>query len=202
LRVAQAEKVAIVLTHGHSDHAAAAPPLAAETGAEVFGPEGVAGVTVVIRDGDAVQTDAGELVAIETPGHTREHICLHWRAQEAVFAGDLVLGEGDTTWVAEYPGCVSDYLASLARVREVGAAILYPTHGPPIHDPAEALDRYEQHRRKRIAQVSAVMTAHPHATLDGLLDAVYGDTIDASVRPAARRSLEALVHHVRAAGRP
>ena len=197
-RVDGAEQVSIVVTHGHADHAAAAAALAALTGAPVFGPAGVAEVTHPIVDGDAVPTDAGELIAVSTPGHTRDHICLHWPAASALFAGDLVLGQGDTTWVAEYPGCVADYLASLDRVRALSPAVLYPTHGEALTDPGEALDRFERHRRDRIAQAEEAMRAHPGATIDELLDAVYGDALPERMRGAARMSLEALVEHVRA----
>ena len=58
---------------GHGDHADAAPALAALTGATVLGPEGIACVDVVLRDGASYATDTGELVAVHTPGHT---LCL------------------------------------------------------------------------------------------------------------------------------
>jgi glyoxylase-like metal-dependent hydrolase (beta-lactamase superfamily II) len=70
----------------------------------------------VLRDGDAVDTDHGALVALHTPGHTRI-TSASTAGEGALFAGDLILGEGDTTWVAEYPGCVADYFDSLARLR-------------------------------------------------------------------------------------
>jgi len=199
-RLAGADQVAIALTHGHGDHADAARALASATGASVWGPEGVDDVDHILHDGDALETDDGALVAVHTPGHTPEHLCFHWAARSALFAGDLVLGQGDTTWVAEYPGCVADYLASLERVRRLGLDVLYPAHGPPLLDVVEALDRYEGHRRRRIAQVSTAMTAHPGADSETLLDVVYGDTVPLEMRGAARRSLEALVDFVNGVG--
>jgi len=197
--LAGADDVAIVLTHGHGDHADAAPRLAAELGVEVLGPEGLDVVDRVLRDGDVVETDEGSLVPVHTPGHTVEHLCLHWPARNALFAGDMVLGEGDTTWVAEYPGCVSDYLASIERLRGLGLGVIYPAHGPPLVDPAEVLDRFEQHRMSRIRQVEDAMSAHPQAALEELLDIVYGETVPTAVRGAARMSLAALVEYVRGA---
>jgi len=194
--VSDAERVAIIVTHGHADHAESAPRLAGELDCEVFGPPGVEEVTVTLDDGESVETDEGALIAVATPGHARRHLCLHWPLRSAVFAGDLLLGRGDTTWVAEYPGCVADYLASLERVRSLEPRVIYPAHGPPLTDPADALARFERHRRDRIRQVRQARSEHPHADLDELLEVVYGDTVPVSMRDPARRSLEAVIAHL------
>ncbi len=194
--VQDADEVGILLTHGHADHAGSAARLAGELDAPVHGPEGVTPVTRVLGDGDEVVTDDGTLVAIHTPGHTREHLAFHWPERSAVFVGDPLLGRGDTTWVAEYPGCVADYFESLERVAALDTAVLYPTHGPPLDDPAEALRRFGDHRRARIEEVREARAAHPDADADALVDVVYGDTVPRAMRGAARKSLEAVLHHL------
>ena len=98
----------IVLTHGHGDHAGATRSLADAIGAEVWGPKGVEHVDHLLGDGDVVETDDGELVAVHTPGHTAEHLCFYLPQRRALFAGDMLLGRGDTTWGAEYRGAVED----------------------------------------------------------------------------------------------
>lgn len=201
-RMAAADRATILLTHGHGDHAGATDRLVEATGAPVHAPEGmeeygVTGVDEVLRDGDTVATDVGSLRAVHTPGHTPEHLCFLWEERRALFAGDLVLGEGDTTWVAEYPGCVADYLDSMASMRELDLDVIYPAHGPALSDPAEVWDRFEGHRRTRIDQVRQALTSAPGADLDELLDLVYGDRLPAEMRGAAARSLGALVEYVR-----
>lgn len=191
-----ADEVRILLTHGHADHAGSAARLAGELDTVVHGPEGIEAVTRVLRDGDRVETDGGALVAVHTPGHTREHLAFHWPERDAVFVGDLLLGRGDTTWVAEYPGCVADYLRSLERVGALDARVLYPTHGPALDDPEEALRRFAAHRRDRIEEVREARTANPDADVDALVDLVYGDTVPRAIRGAARKSLEAVLHHL------
>lgn len=194
-----ADEVTVLLTHGHADHAGAARSVAGALNAPVLGPA-EADPDRILRDGDGVETDAGLLRAVHTPGHTRGHLCYHWPARRALFAGDLLLGRGDTTWVAEYPGCVADYLASLERLRGLELEIIYPAHGPPLEDPAAALDRFEGHRRDRIRQVRKALQARPAADLDRLLEAVYGGELPSAVRGAARRSLAALVEFVQGDG--
>jgi len=194
---AEAEHVHILLTHGHPDHTEAARPLADRLGAEVLGPELEGVVDRVIRDGDSVGTDHGALVAVHTPGHTEDHLCFHLPSQGALFAGDLLLGTGDTTWVAEYPGCVADYFDSLARLRRLELRVIYPGHGPPLDDPAAAIDRFERHRRERVAQVEEALAALSSDDMDDLLDLVYGDSVPSGLHGAAIRSLGALVDYVK-----
>lgn len=196
-----AEEVRIVLTHGHPDHAEAARPLAKRLGAQVFGPDMPGMVDRVLRDGDSVPTDHGPLVAVHTPGHTENHLCFHLPSEGALFAGDVILGSGDTTWVAEYSGCVADYFESLDRLRGLSLEVIYPGHGPPLEDPADALDRFERHRRERVAQVEKALASLSTDDMQHLLDLVYGDTIPSGLHGAAIRSLGALVDYVKGVGR-
>lgn len=151
--VRSARSVVVLVTHGHGDHAAGAGDLARRVGAEVWGPD--AGRD--LGDGQVFATDGGDLVAVSTPGHSRRHFCFHLPGRGAVFTGDLVLGEGDTTWVGEYPGGVADYLASLDRLEALGARVLHPGHGEPLSDPEEAIGRFRSHRLTRIEQVRRAM---------------------------------------------
>ncbi len=189
--VAGAESVQLLLTHGHDDHAGAAGRLSQALAAEVVG---VGHATARrLEPGEAVQTDAGRLVALDTPGHSREHVTFHWVEAEAAFPGDLVLGAGSTTWVGEYAGCVADYLDSLNRVRELECRILYPAHGPAIEDPASTLDLFEEHRRRRIRQIREALAADPEATSEELVAVVYGSSIPEGLETAARLGVEAIL---------
>lgn len=191
----RAAEVVVLLTHGHADHAGAAARVAGALDAPVLGPS-EAGPDRVLRDGETISTDEGVLRAVHTPGHTREHLAYWWVERRALFAGDHLLGSGDTTWVAEYPGCVADYLHSLDRVRALEPSVIYPAHGPPLEDPGDALARFESHRRERIRQVGEALAREPDLDEDGLLRAVYGRELPGAVRSAALRSLAALREHV------
>ncbi len=195
-----AREVVLVLTHGHGDHAGAAASLAGLLGAAVYGHPSIPEVTVPLEEGGTVETDAGTLVGVPTPGHSLDHLCLHWAEAGALFVGDLLLGVGDTTWVGAYQGCVADYMRSLRRLRSLDVRIMYPGHGPPITDPETALERYEAHRRGRIEEVRRALEAEPDAGAERLLEVVYGTELPEGVRRAALRSVEALAWHVRSGG--
>ena len=83
---------AILLTHAHPDHAPGAVRLARETGAPVLMASGALApsiapeaVTRWIGEGEQIETDAGVLRAIATPGHAPEHLAFHWADGAARF---------------------------------------------------------------------------------------------------------------------
>lgn len=200
---------AILLTHAHADHAAGAAPLAERTGAPVCMAPGALGAAVApgwvshwLAEGSRFETDAGVVDTVPTPGHAPEHLCFRYRPHPpasgptALFAGDLLMGTGDTTLVAPPEGDLAAYLHSLHRVERLAPDILYPAHGPPITDVPEAIARYRAHRRERIEQVASALRETPDATAEELLDAVYGPALDPRLRVAAAGSLVAILAYL------
>ena len=196
--VSGASEVSIALTHKHGDHAAGAALLQSMLGCEIWGPEDSEEVNRVLVSGSRLDTDQGELVTVPTPGHARHHMAFHWPRGAAVFVGDLLLGEGGTTWVGAYPGCVADYLASLDRLRALEVLTLFPAHGPPLRDPDEAITRFAAHRRGRIAAVKGVLEQHQGATVEEIVKRVYGEDLPRGADRAVNASVAALVEYVRA----
>lgn len=188
--VRNADRVAILLTHDHADHAAGAENLAHRIGAQVLGPGG----DHQIHDGQTFTTEAGDLVAVSTPGHSRRHFCFHLRSESRVFVGDLLLGEGDTTWVGEYRRAIADYLASLDRVAALEARTLHPAHGPDIQPPAEAIARFRDHRLSRIAMVRRAL-AEGHVQPDAITRCVYGQ-LAPEVHHMAVSNVEAILDYL------
>jgi glyoxylase-like metal-dependent hydrolase (beta-lactamase superfamily II) len=185
----------ILVTHTHPDHVAGATPLAERLDAPV---RMMAAHT--LRDGDLVETDAGALVAVATPGHTRDHASFHWPDRAAVFCGDLMMGGHDTALVAPPEGRLGPYLASLERVRGLSPRVIHPAHGPSFDDPGEALDRYVRHRVLRLEQVIGAVRRGA-STSEALVAAVYGDALEPGLEPAATAALKAYLEHLQGLGR-
>lgn len=202
--VADARQVTIALTHGHADHADGVDPLLSLLARDGRRDIDVVGAghrrAIGPESRPTVSFDGGLLHAIPTPGHSQDHLSWHWPEQRALFAGDHILGRGDTTWVGEYPGCVADYLASIERLRSMDLAVIHPGHGPSIDDPISALDRFERHRRRRIERVRDLRRAQPSLRGRALFEQVYGDLVPAGLDGAARASLAALEEYVDTVG--
>jgi glyoxylase-like metal-dependent hydrolase (beta-lactamase superfamily II) len=169
----------IVLTHGHADHAGAVGAVAERTGARLH----------ETRAGERV----GPLLAVATPGHTRDHLA--FVAGDVALTGDAVLGEGSVFIV----GQLAEYLDALRGLRAMDLDVLLPGHGPVVHDPAAKLDEYVAHRLERERKLLAALDAGAR-TVDEMLDAAWDDA-PAALRRAAAATLGAHLEKLEAEGR-
>jgi glyoxylase-like metal-dependent hydrolase (beta-lactamase superfamily II) len=158
---------AILLTHGHPDHAAGAPALSRLVGAPVHARD------VAYGDPLAAAYDlAGlHLDVLPTPGHSADSVCFVVRGDDAVLTGDHVLGRG-TSVVVHPDGRMGDYLASLERLRSLHPGVLLPGHGPIVRDPDAVLAEYVRHREQRLAELCSAVAAGAD-TPEALVSAIY-----------------------------
>jgi hydroxyacylglutathione hydrolase len=90
----------IVNTHEHLDHTGGNAGLVGATGATVMAhagaASGIGGVSRGLRAGDVIKVGRSvELECLDTPGHTRTHVCLLAHAdQPALFSGDTLFNAG------------------------------------------------------------------------------------------------------------
>ena len=187
-------QVQILLTHHHGDHAGAAQGLSRALDAPVYGPPSTG--CRPLEPGQSIHTDEGELLAVPTPGHTRDHLSLYWKDAQALFVGDLLLGRGSTTWLGEYDGCVADYLDSLDRVEALAPQLIYPAHGNPIRKVGPAIEAFREHRLRRLRQLRRAREAHPEAPTGTLLEMVYGKRLPERLLKAAEASIRVMLHHL------
>lgn len=190
---------AVVATHHHPDHAAAAAGWATDWGVQVVaarpdvaGPDGR-----VVAEGDEVAAGDLRLAVIATPGHTADSISLRLPTR-AVCTGDHVLGRG-TTVVAHPDGTLSGYLDSMRRLLDLGPAALLPGHGPAADDdPTAVIEFHLEHRAFRLQQVLGVLAAGPRTARE-VVEVIYAD-YDEAVWPAATASTLAAFEHLAATG--
>ena len=91
-----------------------------------------------------------------TPRTRSASTCPHDGARGSVLTGDTILGLGTT--VLDYPdGTLGDYLASLDRLEQLGAATVLPAHGPMLPALDTIVRAYRDHREDRLAQIRTAL---------------------------------------------
>ena len=212
LQAVRGERVShILVTHHHLDHSPLSGPLAAATGAPVWGcavarppvedavrvEEGYDAFTpdISVCGGALIEGRGWTIEAIATPGHTSNHICYALAQENALFSGDHIMG-WSTTVITPPDGDMGDYLASLEKIRARGFATLWPTHGPPVTEVTPFIDAYIAHRHEREAQILGELRAG-ETQIAAMVPRIYA-AVDPRLHPAAARSvLAAMIQLVR-----
>lgn len=203
----------ILVTHTHLDHSPLARPLAEATGAQIYaarppaspeaagafeeGDDGVFQPDVLAADGDRFQGDGWTLETIATPGHASNHLCFALLEENALFSGDHVMG-WSTTVISPPDGDMGAYYASLDRIAGRGFRALWPTHGPPVTEPAPFLDAYRRHRLSREAQILQQL-AEGRGRISEMVPEMYA-AVDRRLWPAAAHSVLAHLIHLTRTG--
>lgn len=122
------EPAAILVTHHHGDHTGGICDLTARYDIPVYGParERIPGMTHPVGDGERLELEALglEFEVMETPGHTRGHVCYY---------GHGILFCGDTLFTAGcgrlFEGTPQQMHASLSRIAALPeATLVYCAH--------------------------------------------------------------------------
>ena len=193
---------AIAVTHGHPDHAPGAALLRAHTGAPVYAHAAARfPYDVALADGEPVPAGDASLVALEAPGHAREHLVFHLAPERVLFTGDVVIGSG-TVVIAPPGGDMRAYQATLERLRrDYGdAAAIFGGHGERIDDVRGKLDEYIAHREQRERQLVDLLREAGPATIPHAVETLYRNSAPI-LWPAAARQLMAYLEALEREGR-
>ena len=199
----------IVVSHTHMDHSPAARIVAAATGARIVGCsahraarelapgeartlEGSNDLAYApdeeMREGDRIAGPGWTLEAIATPGHTANHLAFALPEEAALLSGDHVMA-WSTTFIGPPDGSMSDYMASLDKLKGRSEAIYWPGHGGPVREPQRFVRGLIHHRRQREASILGRLAAGDR-TITEMVVAIYRG-LDAALVPAAALSIYA-----------
>lgn len=164
---------AIILTHTHRDHSAAAAGFARRLGAPLwFGGRHrlsrplrrfernlirrssdwdlVPDRTLV--DGETIMAGDVALIVHATPGHCANHLAFGIAGTDMLLTGDHVMG-WNSTLVSTPDGSMADYFASLDKIIALPYRRYFPAHGGPIEDGPGYATALRAHRRMRNRQI-------------------------------------------------
>lgn len=192
--------VAVMCTHTHRDHSPAARPLAQRIGAAIVGCAPLALETVgpradasfdgdyrpdrVLEDGESLEVDGHQVIAVATPGHTSNHLCYAYRG--ALITGDHVMG-WSTTVVVPPDGDMAAYMQSLDKLRKRDDRVYYPAHGPAVTKPQQYVRHLVGHRMQREKQILGLVREEARSIPDIVANAYPG--LDPRLVPAAGGSV-------------
>lgn len=112
-----------------------------------------------LDDADTIRLGRREWVAIHTPGHTDDHLCLFDPTDGVMLSGDHVL----PTITPHISGLVADpdplatFFDSLDKVAAYGpdVSVVLPAHGLPFTNLAARVGDIKQHHDERLARLLA-----------------------------------------------
>lgn len=209
---------AIILTHTHRDHSAAAAQLAAELGVPLwFGGRHRLSRPLrrfefnpirsscdwdltpdrVLVDGQIISPGGVDLTVHATPGHCANHLAFGLTGTDTLLTGDHIMG-WNSTLVSVPDGSMADYLASLDRVLALPYRRYVPSHGGPIADGPSYAKALKAHRESRNSQIVAAVAGGAH-TIGAVVGVIYPN-ITLPVRPAAVMTVTAHVEYLEGLG--
>ena len=117
---------------------------------------------VTLAGGERLETAAGPLDVIWTPGHSPGHVCLYQAGRRVLFAGDHILEHisPNIGWHDDQDA-LGDYLASLDRIAAMEIDLILPAHGAPFTGHREWVAKTRAHHAERCALLLGGLAAGP-----------------------------------------
>jgi glyoxylase-like metal-dependent hydrolase (beta-lactamase superfamily II) len=139
-------------------------------------------VTRPLRDGDAIELRDRTLHVHHRPGHSPTDTVFHDRERRMLFAADHLLAHISSNPLitrprdgsAERPQSLVNYMASLAKTREMEVELVLPGHGKPVTDHRRLIDQRFAFHRRRADKIHRLLEERPRSAYE-IAQAQWGD---------------------------
>jgi glyoxylase-like metal-dependent hydrolase (beta-lactamase superfamily II) len=149
----------------------------------------------VLVDGETILAGDAQLNVHTTPGHCANHLA--FSMPELILTGDHIMG-WNSTLISTPDGSMRDYLASMDKILVLPQQLYVPAHGGPIVDGSSYAAQLKAHRLYRNEQVLDALR-HGAETIVQIVDCIYPKQPRA-VRMAARMTITAHVEYLEELG--
>jgi glyoxylase-like metal-dependent hydrolase (beta-lactamase superfamily II) len=156
--------------------------------------------TVRLEDSEHVTLGGREWVALYTPGHTEDHLCLYDPSDGVVLSGDHVLPTitPHISGLGETDDSLADYVESLDRMAALpDVSVALPAHGHPFHDLPGRVEDIKRHHEERLDVLREATERLGPATVEDLSHEMFRER---SWGPMAESETYAHLEHLRLLG--
>jgi len=132
--------------------------------------------TAPLTDGQTVKLARREWLAIHTPGHTYDHLCLYDPEHGVVLTGDHVLPSitPHISGMSPQHDPLAEFFASLGRMEALeNVSIALPAHGHPFEDLAGRARHIVEHHEDRLDIVRDAWEDLPNGTVRDFMRVLF-----------------------------
>jgi glyoxylase-like metal-dependent hydrolase (beta-lactamase superfamily II) len=156
--------------------------------------------SVRLADAETIKLGRREWVAVHTPGHTPDHLCLLDPDGGVLLSGDHVLPTitPHISGIDAGPDPLAAFEASLDKVAALpGVSHVLPAHGHPFADLPGRVTAIRHHHAERLERLRAAMASHGEASVPALSRELFRPAVWG---PMAESETYAHLEHLRLAG--
>jgi glyoxylase-like metal-dependent hydrolase (beta-lactamase superfamily II) len=158
--------------------------------------------SITVADTQIVKLARREWIAVHTPGHTSDHLCLYDPVEKLFISGDHVLPTITPHIAGHSPGgVITDPLArffeSLKHMHDFDVDLVLPAHGHPFQDLAGRADHILEHHYERLDIIRHAADELPEGTVTDYMRRLFRER---SWGDMAESETFAHLEHLRIAG--
>ena len=114
----------------------------------------------LLEQGDMLRVGEYCLECVETPGHTRGHMCLYEPERKILFSGDHILEDitpNIQSWTDDGQP-LREYLQSLDKVLQLDVDLVLPGHRRVFRNCRRRIEELKRHHEERAGEVLAILS--------------------------------------------
>jgi glyoxylase-like metal-dependent hydrolase (beta-lactamase superfamily II) len=112
-----------------------------------------------VEDGDIIKRGGYQFTCVQTPGHSKGHMCLYEPDKKILVAGDHILKDITPGIQARFDNenPLEEFLASLDKVHALDIDTVLPGHRNLFKNPKKRIEDIKEHHRQRNNEVLSIL---------------------------------------------